>query len=157
MILASSIIAAKIRNLSITAFAYWCYFDRTCFSDNRNPASVYDIPLPNLEHLQLDWTLQRHIDVFGSSVTMDSIQTQCLVRLINARKTFDLEIQIQVQEYTPLNTPEPRITTVFAASHTFKTGLVSKYATDDEMMEACKNGICNVLGLNRPAPKPCPA
>jgi len=152
MIVASHTFAAKVRNLSITAFAYWCYFDRSCSSKNRNPASpttIYDIPLPNLKHLRLDWALQQHGGLTASELVApwERKQARSLVHLSNARRAFDVEIHIEMQDYgrsKPL-TLTPLI--LFTATYT-PAGLVFNYKHGQKRMEAHETVIRSALGFD---------
>lgn len=123
MTAASHTLAAKVQNVSITAFAYWCYFDRACSRQNQNPTSsptIYDIPFPNLKYLRLDWSLQRHgaFDASGSLADWERKQAQSLVHLSNARKPFDVEIHVELQDYSRSKPWRLTRATLFSASWT---------------------------------------
>ncbi|KAK5094699.1 hypothetical protein LTR70_003911 [Exophiala xenobiotica] len=151
-LLSSHTLAAKVRNLSITAFAYWCYFDRACSDKKRKPASsttIYDIPLPNLKHLRLDWSLEHHgaLGASGLVAHWERKQAQSLVHLSNARRAFDVEIHIEMQDYTRSKPSRLTPLTLFTATYT-PAGLVFNYKHGQKRMEACETVIRSALGFD---------
>lgn len=148
--------AAKIQSLSITVFAYCCYYDRTGLGQIKKPTSkttIFEFPLPNLKYLRLDWHLDRYSSFSppGSLVGVARKQAQSLFHLVNAPKPFDLEICIELQDYEGSKPLRLSPYTSFVANYTPPAGLVFKYRDIDDGLEAYEDGIRSALGVGRRA------
>lgn len=158
-------LAAKVRNLSLSVYAYRGDFDRSLSSHfhaalssywHRNQkhspedlTKMYDLPFPNLKHLRLDWKLQKH-GKFSKPYYMahwEQAEAKSIVRLFNARRTFDVEVHIEMGHWRRTKPGVETCLPLFTAIYT-PGALVFNYKPGQKRLEQYETYIRNKLGLD---------